>query len=338
MSPNYLGTDKEEQETEPRIGEAYQAKVPKFRKNKLNAQKHYGKEGVLIWCTKKDADEKHDLETKQFVETAVKSYGLDIHAALGLLFWYRHDIARAQICLQKFQPGKFTSEEEDQFNEAVLSGNKEQRMEILKDRLPNRSYKEVVARYYQWRASRKSQSLMDTKVEDVEQRIKVESDEVEARAIAAREAEEDDGLPPPSHRNHLRMQEELERDDMSLEDDDEPEDPISIVRRKVLEEDLKEPRFTAKISKDELEDALHRRRTKQTEPTVVNHRDDEVARYKSEVQLAKQICSKIIIPLKLEAPPSVEDLNNYIETLRISKSHANAKSNTNAVKCEEEAG
>lgn len=153
----YDDSSDEEPEVRMRVGEMYQAKVPKWEETEPREEigTH---EGMRIWSP---FHEIPDEKVEAYCKIAKEKHGYNAEQALGLLFWHKHDIEKSLKDMANFtpMPDDWSDEDKVLFEQAyTFHGKSFRRIQQL---LPDKEICQLVKFYYLWKKTRTKTSLMD---------------------------------------------------------------------------------------------------------------------------------------------------------------------------------
>lgn len=97
-----------------RVGKDYQVVVPEMSQQR---QDNYPDKALLVWSP---ANEIVERKLEEYITLAKESFGYNAEQALGMLFWHKHDLAKAVIDLSNFTPfpDEWTKEDKVLFEQA----------------------------------------------------------------------------------------------------------------------------------------------------------------------------------------------------------------------------
>ncbi|XP_077970074.1 REST corepressor 3-like isoform X2 [Styela clava] len=152
----YEESSDEEPEVRMRVGEMYQARVPKWEaEEKVEVGTH---DGIKIWSPFHDVP---DEKVEAYCKIAKEKHGYNAEQALGLLFWHKHDIEKSLKDMSNFtpMPDDWSDEDKVLFEQAyTFHGKSFRRIQQL---LPDKEICQLVKFYYLWKKTRTKTSLMD---------------------------------------------------------------------------------------------------------------------------------------------------------------------------------
>ncbi|XP_014218181.1 REST corepressor 3 isoform X2 [Copidosoma floridanum] len=141
-----------------RVGRDFQVSVPELipigdRKLDLCPEK-----ALLVWSPTTDIPEQ---KLEDYISLAKEKYGYNGEQALGMLFWHKHNLERAESDLANFTPfpDEWTVEDKVLFEQAFQFHGKS--FHRIRQMLPDKSIASLVKYYYSWKKTRTKTSLMD---------------------------------------------------------------------------------------------------------------------------------------------------------------------------------
>lgn len=98
------------------MGKDYQVLVPEMNPAPPVIE-HYQEKALLVWSP---AREIPDTKLEEYITLAKETYGYNAEQALGMLFWHKHDLAKAVTDLANFTPfpDEWTKEDKVLFEQA----------------------------------------------------------------------------------------------------------------------------------------------------------------------------------------------------------------------------
>jgi len=127
-----------------RVGEEYQAELPVCNTHGQTLVKDYPEKAMLMWSS----SSLPDSEVNRYVVKAVDTHGYNEEQALAMLFWHKHNMARASQDLANFTPAPSQWSESDKilFEQAFKMQGK--KFELIQKNLPEKSIKSLVQHYF----------------------------------------------------------------------------------------------------------------------------------------------------------------------------------------------
>jgi len=156
----HVGSESSEDEREGRIrvGRDYQAVPPPFIPVSDRRAEQCAERALLVWSPATHIASK---KLDEFIQVAKEKYGYNSEQGLGMLFWHKHDLDRAQQDLANFTPfpDEWTVEDKVLFEQAFQFHGKS--FHRIRQMLPDKSIAALVKYYYSWKKTRTRTSLMD---------------------------------------------------------------------------------------------------------------------------------------------------------------------------------
>uniref|UniRef100_A0A6B2EEC4 Putative dna-binding protein n=1 Tax=Phlebotomus kandelakii TaxID=1109342 RepID=A0A6B2EEC4_9DIPT len=141
-----------------RVGRDYQAVCPELVQPPERKVDQLNDRALLVWSPTKDIP---DAKLEEYITVAKEKYGYNGEQALGMLFWHKHDLARAESDLANFTPfpDEWTAEDKVLFEQAFQFHGKS--FHRIRQMLPDKSIPSLVKYYYSWKKTRSRTSVMD---------------------------------------------------------------------------------------------------------------------------------------------------------------------------------
>ncbi|XP_055700266.1 REST corepressor isoform X4 [Phlebotomus papatasi] len=141
-----------------RVGRDYQAVCPELVHPTERKVDQLNDRALLVWSPTKEIP---DAKLEEYITVAKEKYGYNGEQALGMLFWHKHDLARAESDLANFTPfpDEWTAEDKVLFEQAFQFHGKS--FHRIRQMLPDKSIPSLVKYYYSWKKTRSRTSVMD---------------------------------------------------------------------------------------------------------------------------------------------------------------------------------
>ncbi|GAB0088161.1 REST corepressor [Sergentomyia squamirostris] len=141
-----------------RVGRDYQAVCPELIHLVERKPEQLNDRALLVWSPTKEIP---DAKLEEYITVAKEKYGYNGEQALGMLFWHKHDLARAESDLANFTPfpDEWTVEDKVLFEQAFQFHGKS--FHRIRQMLPDKSIPSLVKYYYSWKKTRSRTSVMD---------------------------------------------------------------------------------------------------------------------------------------------------------------------------------
>uniref|UniRef100_A0A1B0GKG5 Dna-binding protein n=1 Tax=Lutzomyia longipalpis TaxID=7200 RepID=A0A1B0GKG5_LUTLO len=141
-----------------RVGRDYQAVCPELINPMERKVDQLNDRALLVWSPTKEIP---DAKLEEYITVAKEKYGYNGEQALGMLFWHKHDLARAESDLANFTPfpDEWTAEDKVLFEQAFQFHGKS--FHRIRQMLPDKSIPSLVKYYYSWKKTRSRTSVMD---------------------------------------------------------------------------------------------------------------------------------------------------------------------------------
>jgi len=127
-----------------KVGEEYQAKLPVCNTHNQRLLEDYPEKAMLMWSP----SSLPEADVSRYLVQAVDMHGYNQEQALAMLFWHKHQVARASQDLANFTPSPSEWSESDKilFEQAFKMQGK--KFELIQKNLPEKSIKSLVQHYF----------------------------------------------------------------------------------------------------------------------------------------------------------------------------------------------
>ncbi|KAG1649634.1 REST corepressor 3 [Nymphon striatum] len=154
LSDDSTGSNDSEYDSGMRVGREYQAPIPDL----IIDSEFVPERALLVWSP---SDGIPDGKLDEYISIAKEKFGYNAEQALGMLFWHKHDLAKAISDLPNFTPypDEWTVEDKVLYEQAFQFHGKS--FVRIHQMLPDKPIASLVKYYYSWKKTRSRTSLMD---------------------------------------------------------------------------------------------------------------------------------------------------------------------------------